>query len=131
MWSRSGSRRSGTTWKPRYDLEAIVARLRDTAESWVPRYFPNGRRVGDDWRLANINGDPPRKQGSCIITLKGPHAGDWYEHDGNTGGGPLRVCERMPIRHDLGGETPVFPMGVLSQVRLIYKLLVLWGRPPN
>jgi len=44
----------------RYDLDAIVARLRATAESWVPRHFPNGRRVGDEWRLANIRGDGPR-----------------------------------------------------------------------
>ena len=40
----------------RYDLDAIVARLRATAENWVPRLFPNGRRVGDEWRLANIKG---------------------------------------------------------------------------
>ena len=42
-----------------------------TASAWVPRHFPNGRRVGDEWRLANIRGDAPRKQGSCVIALKG------------------------------------------------------------
>ena len=66
----------------RYDLDAIVAHLRATAESWVPRHFPNGRRVGDEWRLANIRGDAPRKQGSCVIALKGEHAGDWHDFDG-------------------------------------------------
>jgi hypothetical protein len=35
-----------------------VHRLRATAETWVPRHFPNGRREGDEWRLANIRGDP-------------------------------------------------------------------------
>jgi hypothetical protein len=50
----------------RYDLDDIVARLRATAETWVPWLFPNGRRVGDEWRLANIKGAPPRKQGSCV-----------------------------------------------------------------
>ena len=54
----------------RHDLDLIVRRLRDTAESWVPRLFPNGRRVGDEWRLANIHGDAPRKSGSCIISLR-------------------------------------------------------------
>jgi putative DNA primase/helicase len=73
----------------RFDLDAIIARLRDTAEAWVPRYFPNGRRVGDDWRLANINGAPPRKNGSCVIALKGERAGDWHDFDGDHGGGPL------------------------------------------
>jgi putative DNA primase/helicase len=77
----------------RYDLDAIVARLRATAETWVPRLFPNGRRVGDEWRLANINGAPPRKQGSCVIALKGDHAGDWHDFDGNQGGGPFSTIE--------------------------------------
>jgi putative DNA primase/helicase len=77
----------------RYDLDEIVRRLRDTAEQWVPSHFPNGRRNADEWRLANIRGDAPRKQGSCVITLKGEHAGDWIDFDGNAGGGPLSALE--------------------------------------
>ena len=73
----------------RFDLDAVIAGLRGTAEFWVPRYFPNGRRAGDDWRLANINGGPPRKNGSCVIALKGERAGDWHDFDDNDGGGPL------------------------------------------
>lgn len=73
----------------RYDVDLIVQRLRETAETWVPRLFPNGRRTGDEWRLANIHGDAPRNTGSCVITLRGPHAGDWIDFDGNVGGGPL------------------------------------------
>ncbi len=79
--------------KVRYDLDAIVARLRDTAANWVPQHFPNGRREGDEWRLANIKGDAPRKNGSCVIALKGARAGDWYDHDGGEGGGPLSALE--------------------------------------
>ena len=60
----------------RYDLDLIVQRLRDTAETWVPRLFPNGKRVGDEWRLANIRGDAPRNTGSCVIALRSAHAGD-------------------------------------------------------
>ena len=77
----------------RYDLDLIVQRLRDTAETWVPRLFPNGKRVGDEWRLANIRGDAPRNTGSCVIALRGPHAGDWIDFDGNTGGGPINTIE--------------------------------------
>jgi len=77
----------------RYDLDLIVQRLRETAETWVPRLFPNGRRVGDEWRLANIRGDAPRNTGSCVITLRGPHAGDWIDFDGNEGGGPISAIE--------------------------------------
>ncbi len=82
-----------------YDIDLIVRHLRDTAESWVPRLFPNGRRVGDEWRLANIHGDAPRKSGSCVISLKGPHAGDWHEFDGEQGGGPISA-----IQHATGLE---------------------------
>ncbi|NYS26423.1 toprim domain-containing protein [Rhodobacteraceae bacterium 2376] len=77
----------------RYDLDLIVQRLRETAEIWVPRLFPNGKRVGDDWRLANIRGDAPRNTGSCVIALRGPHAGDWIDFDGNEGGGPVSTIE--------------------------------------
>jgi hypothetical protein len=73
----------------RYDLDAIVQRLRDTAHAWVPGMFPNGRRTGNEWRLANIHGDPPRNNGSCVITLTGEHAGSWHDFDGDQGGGPL------------------------------------------
>lgn len=79
--------------RERFDLDEIVHRLRAAAETWVPRHFPNGRREGDEWRLANIRGDAPRKNGSCVIALKGPHAGDWYDHDGGSGGGPLSTLE--------------------------------------
>jgi hypothetical protein len=103
----------------RYDLDAIVARLRATAETWVPRLFPNGRRVGDEWRLANIKGAPPRKQGSCVIALKGEHAGDWHDFDGNQGGGPLSTIEEgtrrtgrdlLAYAADLAGWSPGAPI---------------------
>lgn len=77
-----------------YDLDAIVAGLRDRTDTWVPQHFPNGRRNGDEWRLANINGAAPRKNGSCVITLRGEHAGDWIDFDGGQGGGPLSTLEQ-------------------------------------
>ena len=80
--------------RPSFDLDEIVRRLRDRAEQWVPQHFPNGRRDGDEWRLANIRGDAPRKTGSCVITLKGEHAGDWIEFDDKKGGGPISALEQ-------------------------------------
>ena len=59
----------------------------------MPRHFPNGRRNGDEWRLANIGGDTPRKNGSCVITLRGEHAGDWIDFDTGEGGGPLSTLD--------------------------------------
>jgi len=78
---------------PRFDLDLIVERLRESARHWVPEFFPRGRRSGDEWRLANIRGDAPRNTGSCVITLRGPHAGDWIDFDGNEGGGPISAIE--------------------------------------
>jgi hypothetical protein len=77
-----------------YDLDDIAARLRERAAEWVPNHFPRGRRDGNEWRLANIKGDPPRKSGSCVITLKGEHAGDWIDFDGGEGGGPIDTLAR-------------------------------------
>jgi putative DNA primase/helicase len=77
-----------------YDLDDIAAHLRQRAEEWIPEHFPYGRRDGGDWRLANIKGDPPRKNGSCVITLKGVHAGDWIDFDGGEGGGPIDALAR-------------------------------------
>jgi hypothetical protein len=102
-----------------FDLDGIVVRLRDGAERWVPRAFPHGRRDGDEWRLANITGAAPRKTGSCVIALKGPRAGDWYDHDGGEGGGPLSALEhatRLSGRElyahaaEIAGWTPTSPM---------------------
>ena len=77
-----------------YDLDDIAARLRQRAEEWIPEHFPYGRRDGGDWRLANIKGDPPRKNGSCVITLKGVHAGDWIDFAGGEAGGPIDALAR-------------------------------------
>lgn len=100
---------------PRFDLDAIAARLRDSAAIWVPQHFPNGRREGDEWRLANIRGDAPRKNGSCVIALKGERAGDWIDFDGGSGGGPLSTLaeatgyaghQLFAYAAELAGEAP-------------------------
>jgi putative DNA primase/helicase len=99
-----------------YDLDAVVTGLRVTAASWVPSHFRNGKRMGDELRLANIRGDKPRKQGSCVIALEGERAGDWIDFDDNQGGGPLSTLEhatgltgRTLIEYaaELAGSTPI------------------------
>ena len=72
--------------------------------------------MGDELRLANIRGDKPRKQGSCVIALEGEHAGDWIDFDDNQGGGPISTLEhatgltgRALIEYaaELAGSAPV------------------------
>jgi putative DNA primase/helicase len=99
-----------------YDLDAVVAGLRASATSWVPSHFRNGKRMGDELRLANIQGDKPRKQGSCVIALEGERAGDWIDFDDSQGGGPLSTLEhatgltgRALIEYaaELAGSAPI------------------------
>jgi putative DNA primase/helicase len=75
----------------RYDVDDIKQRLGETASDWVPRYYPAGKQLGNELRLANIGGAPPNKQGSCVIQLWGERAGCWYDHDVavQRGGDPL------------------------------------------
>src|SRR5438270_11392274 len=62
---------------------------------WVQQLFPNGRLSKDrkEWRCANIDGDAPTHEGSCVIHLKGPHAGSWYDHSTGQGGRPLSTLQ--------------------------------------
>jgi phage/plasmid primase-like uncharacterized protein len=99
-----------------YDLDLVVAGLRAAAASWAPSLFPNGKKIGGELRLANIQGDKPRKQGSCVIALAGEHAGDWIDFDDQQGGGPLNTLEhatgltgRALIEYaaELAGSAPV------------------------
>ena len=74
-------------------------------------------------RLANIRGDAPRKMGSCVIHLKGPHAGDWFDFDGNVGGGPLSTVSegsqaRRPSLSGIGvASSPATRPGLATHPR--------------
>ncbi len=77
--------------------------LRDHAEQWVPELFAQGRidHAEGVLRVADISGRPPRKQGSCVVYLRGHHAGSWHEFDGDRGGGPISaVGERLGLSGD-------------------------------
>ena len=78
------------------DQEDLSDALADTADQWVPKLFPRGRRDTDgNWRLANIMGDAPRKSGSCVIAMHGDRAGSWIDFSGgpNAHGGPLSTIK--------------------------------------
>jgi len=77
----------------RYDLDELSRRLAAQAESWVPQLFPNGRKEAGEFRLANIRGDAPRKNGSCVIPLSGHYAGCFHDFSTGESGGPLKTLE--------------------------------------
>src|SRR3972149_6049947 len=66
-------------WKPpvRYDLDEVRERLWAMAAEGLPQLFPQARLSPDrkTLRCADLSGRPPRKEGSCVIHLRGPRAG--------------------------------------------------------
>ncbi|MFN4016719.1 MAG: VapE domain-containing protein [Reyranella sp.] len=80
-------------WQPpaRLDLAAVRERLMATAEYWLPDLFPQARLSSDrkTLRCADLSGRPPRKEGSCIIHLRGPRAGWGYDHATGESAGPI------------------------------------------
>lgn len=78
-----------------FDTKELAARLGECVDEWVPVYFPNARRTPEAWRLADISGRAPRKDGSCLIDRRGVNAGCWKEFGPEGGGGgPLDTLLR-------------------------------------
>jgi putative DNA primase/helicase len=80
-----------------HDLDDIAYALGAIADRLMPALLPEGR-YGDDrktWRVANIKGGRPRKQGSCVIQLAGKNAGSWVDWDNPTvlKGGPISTIK--------------------------------------
>src|SRR2546423_8366047 len=86
---------------PRVDMGALEARLRDYADQWIPREFPQGWRSdsGVEWCVGDITGKRPANNGSCRIQLRGDHAGDWYDFSAGQGG---QVFSTIKERFRLG-----------------------------
>ena len=80
-------------WQPpvRYDLALVRERLAATAPDWLPPLFPQARASpdGKTLRCADLSGRPPRKEGSCVIHLRGPRAGWGYDHATGESAGPI------------------------------------------
>jgi predicted P-loop ATPase len=80
-------------WQPpaRLDLDAVRERLAATAPDWLPTIFPQGRLSPDrkTLRCADLSGRAPRKEGSCVIHLKGSRAGWAFDHATGESAGPI------------------------------------------
>jgi hypothetical protein len=86
-----------------FDQDDLSNRLKDRAADWIPTYYPRGRidNHRETLRCANIKGDPPKKQGSCVIQLKGDKAGSWFDHSTGAGGGPLSTLAEATGLHGI------------------------------
>jgi hypothetical protein len=63
---------------PQFDVDTLSRGLAERAAEIFPPLFPHGRIV--ELRMADINGNSPRKEGSCVVKLKGDDAGCHYDH---------------------------------------------------
>jgi hypothetical protein len=100
-----------------YYMDAIAEALRATAYSWVPVVFTMGRKDTEHglviYRCADIAGNPPHGDGSCIIQTEGANAGGWYDHQSGRGGGPIStIKEHYNLSSD---ETLSFCAGVAEK----------------
>jgi hypothetical protein len=84
-----------------FDQDELSAKLADLAYLWVPEVFSRGRidNRGEKLHLANIEGDPPKKRGSCVIDLKGERAGCWVDFGTGGKGGPLSTLAEATGLH--------------------------------
>ena len=75
----------------RHDLNAIKARLADTARDWLPPLFPEAQFTHDkrSLRCADLSGRRARGEGSCIIHLDGPYAGWGFDFATGERAGPI------------------------------------------
>jgi putative DNA primase/helicase len=87
-------------------MNALELRLRDFADVWVPRAFPQGWRSdsGDEWVVGDISGKRASGNGSCRIKLRGDHAGDHYDFSSGKGG---QVFSTIKERFRLGAGEAV------------------------
>ena len=81
--------------RQQWDADDLSRRLGERAAEWAPTLFPFGKISADrsELRLADITGRRPGKQGSCVIQLKGDHAGSWNDFELSEGGGPLSTLK--------------------------------------
>jgi len=102
-------------------MGALEARLRDFADQWVPREFPQGWRSdsGDEWVVGDISGKRASGNGSCRIKLRGEHAGDHYDFSIGRGG---QVFSTIKERFRLGqGEVIREALRILEECGVAFE----------
>jgi hypothetical protein len=63
------------------DVQRLDEVVRSHAETLCRNFFPEGRKVGKEWRIASSPrvGRKKHKPGSLAIQLAGPYAGSWRD----------------------------------------------------
>lgn len=77
------------------DANEIKQLLADRVESFCTAFLPGGTKHGEEWRCADIYGEPPArgKQGSFVVHLSGKYLGTFFEN----GSGPVQKGSLLDI----------------------------------
>lgn len=71
---------TSATHLERYDPGKLARGLAGDAESFCRRYFPEGRRVGNYWQMADISGAKGRSLTIRLRSFGGKRAGKWVDN---------------------------------------------------
>jgi hypothetical protein len=53
--------------------------VRSNAEELCRHFFPDGKKIGHEWRISSSSRPGHKKKGSLAIRLAGPYAGGWRD----------------------------------------------------
>jgi hypothetical protein len=78
------------------DCDLLRDLERSRAEELCRRFFPNGKKVSNEWKLADVSGAPGNSLG---VALAGPKAGLWQDRATGDGGDFVNLLRK---NRDLG-----------------------------
>jgi hypothetical protein len=73
------------------DIGEVARGLASHAAQLAEELFPHGRRLGHEWAVGSLAGEPGQ---SLRITLFGPKRGLWYDHAAGAGGDTLDLVAK-------------------------------------
>mgnify|MGYP005988354695 CR=1 FL=1 len=107
------------TGPARLDPGAIASGLARDAEAFCRHWFPEGRKVGNYWQMADISGAQGRSLTIRLSAHGGKKAGKWIDHENGDHGDLLDLLQHRlgPVAYpillrraaDYLGEAPVLP----------------------
>lgn len=77
------------------DAADVARMLAARATALATELLPAGRRDGQEWRVANLAGDRPRKSGSLSVRLAGEKAGVWADFTTGESGDALDLVAEV------------------------------------
>lgn len=82
-----------------HSIQDIARMLGDSAEAIAREFFPNGRKVGAEWRVGSLAGEPGQ---SLAVRIAGDKRGVWADFAAGVGGDMLELVAQARYGGDKG-----------------------------